>query len=87
MKRRRANDKKFDVLTKAIESLKPVQNGLNEPSMTSAPATQSPPAYEAPARSYDKLLLMVKEAWEAVEADELLALEREMPVRCDAQGG
>jgi hypothetical protein len=44
-----------------------------------------------PVRSYDKLLLMVREAWEAVEADELLALVREMPVRCeaviDAQGG
>jgi hypothetical protein len=34
---------------------------------------------------------MVKEAWEAVETDELLALVREIPARCeaviDAQGG
>jgi hypothetical protein len=34
---------------------------------------------------------LVKEAWEAVGADELLALVREMPARCeavtDAQGG
>ena len=34
---------------------------------------------------------VVKEAWEAVGADELLALVREMPAKCeaviDAQGG
>jgi hypothetical protein len=28
---KKANDKKFDVLTKAIEGLKPVQNDVNEP--------------------------------------------------------
>jgi hypothetical protein len=41
--------------------------------------------------SHDKLRRVVKEAWEAVGADELLALVREMPARCeaviDAQGG
>jgi hypothetical protein len=41
--------------------------------------------------SYDKLRRVVKEAWEAVGADEPLALVREMPARCqaviDAQGG
>jgi hypothetical protein len=41
--------------------------------------------------SHDKLRRVVKEAWEAVRADELLALVREMPARCeaviDAQGG
>jgi hypothetical protein len=44
---KKANDKKFDVLTKAIEGLKPVQNGVNEPSETSPLATQPPPVYEA----------------------------------------
>jgi hypothetical protein len=34
--------------------------------------------------SYDKLRHVVKEAWEAVGADELLALVREMPARCEA---
>jgi hypothetical protein len=34
--------------------------------------------------SYDKLRRIVKEAWEAVGADELLALVREMPARCEA---
>jgi hypothetical protein len=41
--------------------------------------------------SYDKLRRVAKEAWEAVRADELLTLVREMPARCeaviDAQGG
>jgi hypothetical protein len=41
--------------------------------------------------SYHKLGRVVKEAWETVGADELLALVREMPARCeaviDAQGG
>ena|SRR2546423_13183882 len=41
--------------------------------------------------SHDKLRRVVKEAREAVGADELLALVREMPARCqavvDAQGG
>jgi ketohexokinase/beta-glucosidase len=41
--------------------------------------------------SYDKLRRVVKEAWEAIGADELLALVREMPARCkaviDAEGG
>jgi hypothetical protein len=32
--------------------------------------------------SYDKLKRVVREAWEAVGADELLALVREMPARC-----
>ena len=39
----------------------------------------------------DRLRHVVKEVWEAVGANELLALVREMPVRCeaiiDAQGG
>jgi hypothetical protein len=34
--------------------------------------------------SYDKLRRVVKEAWEAVGADELLALVREIPARCEA---
>jgi hypothetical protein len=38
-----------------------------------------------------KLRRVVKEAWEAVGADEVLALVREMPARCEAgigaQGG
>jgi len=34
--------------------------------------------------SYDKLRRAVKEAWEAIGAGELLALVREMPVRCEA---
>jgi len=41
--------------------------------------------------SHDKLRRVVKEAWEAVGADKLLALMREMPARCEAvidvQGG
>jgi hypothetical protein len=41
--------------------------------------------------SHDRLRQVVKEAWEAVGADELLALVREMPARCEAvidtQGG
>jgi hypothetical protein len=41
--------------------------------------------------SHDKLRRVVKETWEAVGADELLALVQEMPARCkaviDAQGG
>jgi hypothetical protein len=39
----------------------------------------------------DKLRRVVREAWEAVGADDLLALVRGMPARCqaviDAQGG
>jgi hypothetical protein len=49
---KKANDKKFDVLTKAIESLKPVQNGVNESSKTSPLATQPPPVYEASGNVY-----------------------------------
>jgi hypothetical protein len=41
--------------------------------------------------SHDRLRQVVKEAWEAVGVDDLLALVREMPARCeaviDAQGG
>ena len=41
--------------------------------------------------SHDRLRRVMKEAWEAVGADELSALVREMPARCeavtDAQGG
>src|SRR5437667_7898702 len=41
--------------------------------------------------SHDRLSRVVKDAWEAVGADELLVLVREMPARCeaviDAQGG
>jgi hypothetical protein len=49
---KKANDKKFDVLTKAIEGLKPVQNRMNESSKTSPLATQPPPVYEAPGNVY-----------------------------------
>ncbi len=45
---KKANDQKFDLLTKAIESLKPVQNGTNNPSKTSPVESQPPPVYEAP---------------------------------------
>jgi transposase len=34
--------------------------------------------------SYDKLRTAVKEAWDAIGADELQALVREMPARCQA---
>jgi hypothetical protein len=34
--------------------------------------------------SYDKLRRVVKEAWEAVGTDELLAFVRETPARCQA---
>jgi hypothetical protein len=41
--------------------------------------------------SYDKLRRVVREAWEAIGADEPLALVQEMPARCEAvinaQGG
>jgi hypothetical protein len=41
--------------------------------------------------SYEKLKRAVREAWDAIGAEELLALVREMPARCqaviDAQGG
>ena len=41
--------------------------------------------------SHDKLRRVVKEAWEAVGANEVFGLVREMPARCqavtDAQGG
>jgi hypothetical protein len=46
------------------------------------------PEYYSP---YDKLRHVVKEAWEAVGADKLLAFVREIPIRCEAiidvQGG
>jgi hypothetical protein len=32
--------------------------------------------------SYEKLRSAVKEAWDAIGAEELLALVREMPARC-----
>ena len=34
--------------------------------------------------SYDKLRTAVKEAWDVIGADELQALVREMPARCQA---
>jgi hypothetical protein len=34
--------------------------------------------------SYDKLRSTVKEVWDAIGAEELLALVREMPARCQA---
>jgi hypothetical protein len=34
--------------------------------------------------SYDKLRSAVKKAWDTVRAEELLALVREMPARCQA---
>ena len=33
--------------------------------------------------SHDKLKRVMKEAWEAVGADEVLSLVREMPARCE----
>jgi hypothetical protein len=86
---KRANDKKFDVLTKAIEGLKPVQNGVNESSRTSPLATQPPPVYEASGNVYLNLASQPTDGGGATEpaSEELAhycALVKSLLVEIDA---
>jgi hypothetical protein len=86
---KKANDKKFDVLTKAIEGLKPTQNGVNESSKTSPLATQPPPVYEASGDIYLSLASQPTDGGGATEpaSEELAhycALVKSLLVEIDA---